>query len=507
MKQNYFSILFLIALCCSVVAQKPNVPGDFPDPSIIKFGDYYYCSATSSNWAPGFPILKSKNLKNWEWVANIFPEKPEWVQNSFWAPELYIDNDKVYVYYTARKVNGGLCVAVASADQPEGPFVDHGPIVCEPVLGSIDGYAIRDENNKLYLTWKTDGNSKNEPTPIWAQEMNEERTALIGEKVELFRNELDWEGRLIEGQSIIKHNGYYYSFYSANGCCGKNCTYVTGIARSKRLLGPWEKDPNNPVMMNEENWKCQGHGSPIRVGDKNYYIYHGYNNDSSVFTGRQGLLREYKINDDDWITFLPNYIESDFDAKKADNPLHYFNDEFSGKQIKPSWNWAVYVQPELKQKNSKLTIKTKTKDTPIFLGQKIYSSAYVATASIHKKSSALTGIALIGDEKKNIRLVMQKDTLMLISQKNDTTITSARTVIPKRKKEVLLRVSVIDNSNAKFYYSLDGKKYSLINKEPLNINFLPPWDRAVRVGLYSKGKQKEKSVFNYFELKDNTDFF
>ena len=81
--------------------KKANVYGDFPDPSIVKFGDYYYCSATSSNWAPGFPILKSKTMNNWEWVANIFPEKPEWISDSYWAPEMNIDNGKVYIYYTA----------------------------------------------------------------------------------------------------------------------------------------------------------------------------------------------------------------------------------------------------------------------------------------------------------------------------------------------------------------------------------------------------------------------
>ncbi len=502
MIRNYLSILIIVSFCSSIFGQKANVPGDFPDPSIIKFGDYYYCSATSSNWAPGFPVLKSKNLKNWEWVANVFPEKPDWINNSYWAPEMSVDNGKIYIYYTARKKNGGLCVAVASADKPEGPYIDHGPLICEPVVGSIDGYAIRDKNNKLYLIWKTDGNSKNEPTPLWAQEINEERTALIGEKVELFRNELDWEGRLIEGEAIIKHNDYYYCFYSANGCCGSKCTYQTGVARAKELLGPWEKDPNNPIMVDEENWKCQGHGSPIVVGNKNYFLYHGYSKESGVFTGRQGLLREYKVNDDDWISFLPNYIESDFSHKKTNNSIVYFEDDFSGKQIKPSWNWSIYTQPKLKQKGKKLAIKGINIDTPIFLGQKIYSKDYTATVSVHKCSSAITGIALIGDENKNIRLVIKNDRLMVVSKQNKNEKILHKTPLAKKQKKLQLRVSVVDNKKAKFYYSIDGKKFEAINNQPLDVSFLPPWDRAVRVGLYCKGAENEKSVFKHFKLTE-----
>jgi hypothetical protein len=51
-------------------------------------------------------------------------------------------------------------------------------------------------------------------------EMNEERTKLIGEKYELFRNKVAWEENLVEGVSMIKHKGYFYAFYAAAGCCG-----------------------------------------------------------------------------------------------------------------------------------------------------------------------------------------------------------------------------------------------------------------------------------------------
>ena len=125
------ALLFTFFTTSLAVAQQAIIPGDFPDPSVIKLKDTYYATATSSNWAPSFPILKSTDLKKWEQVGYIFPELTEWADYYYWAPELNEENGKVYVYYTAHKKDGNLCVGVASADSPEGPYKDHGQLICE----------------------------------------------------------------------------------------------------------------------------------------------------------------------------------------------------------------------------------------------------------------------------------------------------------------------------------------------------------------------------------------
>ena len=225
---------YLLALTCSsIYAQQLVMPGDHPDPSVVKIGKNYWATATTSNWFPAYPLLSSKDLITWKQSGYVFDSLPAWADYYFWAPEISYDNGKVYVYYSAHKKGGNLCVAVASADRPEGPYKDHGPLVCQSD-GSIDAFPVRDENGKLFLVWKEDGNSIKQPTPIFAQQINEERTAMLGEKVELFRNSLPWEGNLVEGVSIIKHEDYYYAFYAAAGCCGAGCTYKTGVARSKK---------------------------------------------------------------------------------------------------------------------------------------------------------------------------------------------------------------------------------------------------------------------------------
>lgn len=228
--------LFYVSTGLNLSAQRLVLPGDYPDPSVMKFGDTYWASATRSNWLPAFPLLKSKDLVNWETTGFVFNTMPEWADYYFWAPEISAENGKVYVYYAAHKKNGNLCVGVASANTPEGPYRDHGPLMCQEV-GSIDAFPIRDENGKLFLIWKEDGNSVGKSTPIWAMEMNEERTALVGEKKELFRNSESWEANLVEGVSMMRHGQYIYAFYAAAGCCGSGCTYTSGIARAKNLMG------------------------------------------------------------------------------------------------------------------------------------------------------------------------------------------------------------------------------------------------------------------------------
>ncbi|MDQ6813397.1 MAG: glycoside hydrolase family 43 protein, partial [Bacteroidota bacterium] len=280
---------FLIWFAIQLHAQQLVLPGANPDPSVVKVGDTYWASATSSNWQPAFPLLYSSDLVNWKQKGYIFNTLPDWADYYFWAPEITYDKGRVYVYYTAHKKNGGLCVGVASADKPEGPYRDLGPLVCD-VLGSIDAFAVRDEHGKLYLVWKEDANSAGEPTPIWACEMNEERTGLIGQKKELFRNDAPWEKSLVEGVSIIRHGKYFYTLYAASGCCGSGCSYVSGVARAKNLLGPWEKYAENPILIDSENWICKGHGTAIEKDGKYFFLYHAYDRKTSAFTGRQGLL-------------------------------------------------------------------------------------------------------------------------------------------------------------------------------------------------------------------------
>ena len=52
--------------------QNPMLWADVPDPDIIRVGDTFYLVSTTMHLMPGAPIMKSKDLKNWETIGYIF---------------------------------------------------------------------------------------------------------------------------------------------------------------------------------------------------------------------------------------------------------------------------------------------------------------------------------------------------------------------------------------------------------------------------------------------------
>jgi beta-xylosidase len=491
---KHLLVIFLSAISFSSTAQQLVLPGDNPDPSVVKIGNDYWASATTSNWLPAFPLYKSKDLVHWQQKGNVFNELPAWADYYMWAPEVTYENGKVYVYYAAHKKGGNLCVAVASADKPEGPYKDHGPLVCEED-GSIDAFPIRDNDGKLYLVWKEDANSVGRPTPIWAQPMNEERTALTGEKKELFRNDQKWEGNLVEGVSMIRHGGYIYAFYAAAGCCGISCTYTVGIARAKNLLGPWEKYNKNPILTNNENWICPGHGTVAEKDGRYYFLHHGYDKRSTAFTGRQGLLTEFTFNKDGWITITNNAVNKYVGVK-------VITDDFKGNKLSDQWEWSVFQSPKYTIRNGQLLLHSIPTGSGAFVAQKTLWPDYtVSTAIDIKNTTASAGLGAIGDDENMVTISLRGDTAKVI-----TLIQNKGTVIAQKrvssKNRVYFKMQVKNGKDINFMYSADGKSYKAVNDTTINGAFLPPWDRAVRVGLISKGAVSEQAAFTSFSMKE-----
>ncbi len=116
-----FLYFFITIISLTSFGQQLVMRGDHADPSVVKIGDTYWASATTSNWFPAYPLLKSKDLVNWKTEGYVFNQMPAWADFYFWAPEISYENGKVYIYYAAHKKDGNLCLSVASADKPEGP--------------------------------------------------------------------------------------------------------------------------------------------------------------------------------------------------------------------------------------------------------------------------------------------------------------------------------------------------------------------------------------------------
>ncbi len=483
----------------------PVLPGDYPDPSVTKVGNTYWATATSSEWAPLFPLLRSTDMVNWETVGHVFPDgMPQWADANFWAPEISYENGRIYIYYTAHKKGGNLCVGVASADRPEGPYKDHGPLVCQEV-GSIDGFPVRDESGKLHLVWKEDGNSRNLPTPIWAQPMNEERTALTGEKFELFRNDPStWEGRLVEGPAMVRRGDYFYVFYAGDACCGKECTYGQGVARAKTLRGPWEKYSGNPILKGQAGWKCPGHGTVITgPGEKDYFLYHAYSTNSFVYAGRQGILTSFTWNGQGWPVFPENTLDK---AEGSQISQLDVTEEFNGNALAASWQWPVGQQPDFtvqNDNNGRITLTARPAKIGSVLGQRTKAAAYTASAAVGRNSlgaGEAAGLAAVGDQSNALGVWITKNKISLWQLKGDKTQTITEQNLPQ-EETIQVRMVAEGGDQFRFAWSTNGQTWNELNaNRPLDGSYLPPWDRGIRAALLARGPAKSDVQFDWFRL-------
>jgi xylan 1,4-beta-xylosidase len=252
----------LACACAPAAAANPVVPGDHPDPSILRTASGWYATSTSDDWLPAFPLLRSTDLVHWRQVGSVLSRRPRWARNDFWAPELVRHDGVVLAYYAALAKSGRRCVAVASAPRVSGPYRDHGPVVCS-LTGEIDPLPVTDENGARWLVWKRDGNSRDQPTPILAAPLAPGGMSLAGAPQELFRAGLPWEHDNVEAPALLRHDGLFYMVYSAGHCCGRNCNYATGVARAPSLLGPWEKR-RTPILTGDGEVRCPGHAGLTR---------------------------------------------------------------------------------------------------------------------------------------------------------------------------------------------------------------------------------------------------
>ncbi len=503
--RSLMTVAVLVAASCSTGREKPLplqvskprplqvsnpvIQGDYPDPSVIRLGDDYWATTTSSEWAPHFPIFHSKDLVNWEQAGAVFQSAPEWATANYWAPELLEDRGQFFVYYTARKKDGPLCVSVATAAWPEGPYVDHGPIVCDPD-GSIDGALIRDENFVPYLVWKQDGNSRELPTPIWAQRLAEDRIRFAegSTRQQLIVNDVPWEGGVVEGPHLMKRDGWFYMFYAGGACCGRDCNYGEGVARSRKLLSGWKKHPLNPIVRANAEWKCPGHGSVVTdTSGQSYLLYHAYSARDTVYVGRQAVLDPLTWGEDGWPSI--NACQGTGGEKRA--PTR-FSEEFTGSSVAVGWQWPQGNHPRASVLGGALTLAPTadraTDSTGAVLARSIHTGQYVAVTALETAGLApgtLAGLSAFGSPENSVGVRMKGNTLEVWRREDnkERTLSSAPTPVGAR---VYLRMTAREGHLFRFSASADGASWLDVGGE-VDGDFLPQWDRGLRVALTAGG--------------------
>lgn len=486
----------------------PVIPGDHPDPSIVRVGGEYWATATTSQWAPIFPLLRSTDLVNWTREGAVFEEPPAWSNGSYWAPEIAEHAGTFFVYYTARRKNGPLCVAVATAPTPAGPWTDRGPLVCQEA-GSIDAVPITGEDGRRYLVWKEDGNSRKLPTPLWLQALSDDGAALTGTPVEILRNEATWEGHLIEGPFILRRDGWFYLFYSAGACCGRKCDYRLGVARSRALRGPWERHAANPILQANEHWKCPGHGSVVSQPDgRTFLLYHAYHPADFEYAGRQALLDEIT-----WRDGWPAINGGRGPSARAPAPAGIaardrrvaMLDEFDGARLDPLWQWPWDRTPQRSLRDGVLTLRAAGRD-PAFPADTIVARPaltgdYIATVRLLPPSdpAGFAGLSVYGNAANAIGLSVGGGRALLWRREKNVQQTIATAPLTATGA-VSLRVAASGGSRFQFAMSTDGRTWRSVGGETAG-GHLPPWDLAVRIALAAGGPAGTEARFESIRIE------
>ncbi|WP_163538451.1 family 43 glycosylhydrolase [Gracilibacillus sp. YIM 98692] len=275
--------------------QNPVYEPVLADPSIIRADDgYFYAYGTEDAWDDVskpvlIPIVRSKDLVDWEYVGPAFEEKPTWKgAGSLWAPDIQKVGDTYYLYYSLSiwgDANPGI--GVATSESPTGPFEDKGKLFTSEEIGvqnSIDPFYYQTENESSYLFWGSFHG-------IYGVRLTDDGLAVDGEKFQI-------AGNAFEAPYIIKRDGYYYFFGSTGSCCdGENSTYQVTVGRAEQLEGPYvDKEGNDlrnssgTVILSKQNDGAivgPGHNAIITDdhGD-DWIVYHGiHREDPTLWTG------------------------------------------------------------------------------------------------------------------------------------------------------------------------------------------------------------------------------
>jgi len=269
----------------------PILDEDFPDPAIILApDDYYYAYGTQTlrdgHWI-NIQVARSRDLIHWEQLGDALPAKPDWAQTTqdFWAPSLLYDGSKYFMYYSATpdecREGPDHALAVATSDSPAGPFVDMGkPLLAGKGFHNIDPMAYDDPATGKHLLYWGSGFE-----PIKVCELGPDRMSFApdGETIDLvWPNGKDGGfPRLVEASWVIRHDDFYYLFYSGDNCCGADAEYGVMVARSKNATGPFETleeakgVPHSLMLFKSERWLAPGHNCIVtdKAGET-WIIYH-----------------------------------------------------------------------------------------------------------------------------------------------------------------------------------------------------------------------------------------
>ena len=311
----------------------PVFAGDHPDPSILRDGEDYYVTFSSFDAYPGLVIWHSRDLVNWRPVTAALRTPI----GSVWAPELIRHDGRFYLYIPARTPER-RSIYVIHAERIEGPWSE--PVDLDLPSHIDPGHAVGEDGARyLFLS----GGDRVKLTP--------DGLATAGPVEHVYdpwRYPEDWvvETFAPEGPKIVRRGGWFYMVTAVGGTAGPPTGHMVIMARSRSIHGPWENDPDNPVIRTaseREKWWSRGHATLFEgPGGSWWLLYHGYENGYWTL-GRQALLEPVSWTEDGWVRPLGGDLSRPLRKPVELGPRPHgasLSDDFSASRF--GTQWAFY---------------------------------------------------------------------------------------------------------------------------------------------------------------------
>lgn len=490
-------------------ATNPILWADVPDPSVIRVGDTYYMSSTTMHMSPGLPLMKSRNLVDWETVGyayqtladndalNLQNGKNAYGAGS-WASSLRY-HDGVF-YATTFSSTTGKTHVYRTRDIEKGPWTETS---FRPALH--DHSLFFDDDGRVYMLHGS-GN-------VRLTELTSDLTGIRPGGVDqvIIRN----AGRVAgpnaglpaEGSHVRKINGRYYLFMITWPRGGMRTQLVF---RAERLTGPWE----GRVAL-QDRGVAQGGLIDTPAGEWYALLFQDHG-----AVGRTPFLIPVRW-EDGWPVIGGGKAPAELSlpAGRGLIPGIVASDEFrrrkGQRELPLAWQWNHNPDPRywsLRERPGHLRLTTGRVD-PDFpsarntLTQRTFGptcSGAVALDVSRMRDGDCAGLGLLQRRCGfvGVKRVGEGWSVVMVSAGSGP----AREVagVPLSRKKVYLRADCDfrdRKDRATFHYSLDGRRWLPIG-EPLKMAYTLPHFMGYRFALFNYATKTPggSADFDYFRV-------
>jgi len=490
-------------------ATNPIIYADVPDMSMVRVGDTYYMSSTTMHMSPGVPIMKSKDLVNWEIInyaydtlgnidaLNLVNGKTAYGRGS-WASTIRFHKGTYYVSTFAQTT--GKTYIFTTKDIEKGSWKR---IAFKPSYHDCSLFF--DEDGRNYLIY---GNEK-----LSLVELKDDLTGVKPETDHvLFEKASSPAGTNImlgaEGSQLFKIKGKYYLF---NICWPRGGMRTVIIHRADNINGPWE----GKVGFSDLG---VAQGGLIDMPDGTWYSYL-FRDYGAV--GRIPYLIPVKW-EDGWPVLgvngkVPETLS--LPVNKGLIPGIVASDEFTRKKGDPAlplvWQWNHNPDNSLwsvTERKGYLRLKTGRIDT-LFLksrnmltqrtiGPKCVGSTMLDVSNM--KDGDIAGLCALQWKFGQVGVKIENGAKYIFMISNKTTTPTELQRIPLSQNSVYLKIECnfkdkVDVAN--FYYSLDGNTWAIIGEE-LKMEYSLEHFMGYRFGLFNYATKELGGFadFDYFRI-------